>query len=341
MCVALIKEKLSGDKNLVIYILEELGCHKITSRHDEVRCALPDGTTPTSVRVVVNEFMYCTVFSRSDYDGTDIISLVQYVKEIKFIDTVKWLCKKLEIPFENYEPPPEDEDYSLYKMLKKETRRHIRRREIKHSVLNENVLDRYLKTPVQEWIDEGINYETQQRHRIRIDNYGKRIIIPIYDSKGNLINLKGRTTVANFDELNIPKYIYYYELGTNDFFWGLHLEDHIRAIKEQNEIIIFESAKSVMKSEEHGIYNTASIEAGNINVAHQLPLILALHCNVILAFDKDKTFKEVMIEAGYFKNYTNVSFIYDKSNLLTGKDSPIDKGKDIFMKLYENRIEVY
>lgn len=39
-----------------------------------------------------------------------------------------------------------------------------------------------------------------------------------------------------------------------------------------------------------------------------------------------------------YKNYINISFIFDK-NMITGyKDSPLDKGPEIFTKLFKERI---
>ena len=39
-----------------------------------------------------------------------------------------------------------------------------------------------------------------------------------------------------------------------------------------------------------------------------------------------------------FKNYATISFMFDKTGLLGYKDSPIDDGKDIFLKLFKERI---
>ena len=38
--------------------------------------------------------------------------------------------------------------------------------------------------------------------------------------------------------------------------------------------------------------------------------------------------------------YVNISIIWDTNNLLDYKDSPTDKGKDILLKLMENKIPV-
>ena len=39
-----------------------------------------------------------------------------------------------------------------------------------------------------------------------------------------------------------------------------------------------------------------------------------------------------------FNNYITISFIFDKHNLLPYKASPTDLGKDIFLKLFKERI---
>ena len=41
-----------------------------------------------------------------------------------------------------------------------------------------------------------------------------------------------------------------------------------------------------------------------------------------------------------YQNYCDFSFIYDRENLLEMKDSPTDKGADIFWKLYNRRVRI-
>ena len=38
------------------------------------------------------------------------------------------------------------------------------------------------------------------------------------------------------------------------------------------------------------------------------------------------------------KQYVNVDFLWDKDNLLDEKDSPVDKGKEVFEILYSQKI---
>ena len=41
-----------------------------------------------------------------------------------------------------------------------------------------------------------------------------------------------------------------------------------------------------------------------------------------------------------YKNYIDISIMFDKKMLTGYKDSPIDDGQEIFMKLYKERIKL-
>ena len=66
---------------------------------------------------------------------------------------------------------------------------------------------------------------------------------------------------------------------------------------------------------------------------------------IIIGFDKDVCEEEVRYNAKQLKTenmiYTNnISYIYDKYNLLDSKDSPTDKGEEIFKELFKERIKI-
>ena len=42
-----------------------------------------------------------------------------------------------------------------------------------------------------------------------------------------------------------------------------------------------------------------------------------------------------------YKDYVKMSVIFDEDHLLGYKDSPTDRGKEVFEKLYKNRINLY
>lgn len=225
----------------------------------------------------------------------------------------------------------------------KKTKNLMREKEqVVHEILNANELNKYSHEDVTEWIDEGILQEVMDLFEVRINDRDNRIVYPVYDINGNLINIKGRTRYKNYKELRIPKYINYYPIGTMDYFQGLNIT--LPFIKDQNEMIIFESVKSVMKAYGWGYKNCASAEKHTIT-DEQLKLLVRLRVNIVFAFDSDINYsdKDIKKTIDVLKRITNVYVIYDRKGLLGGKDAknaPVDLSREIWEQLYFNKTKV-
>lgn len=225
----------------------------------------------------------------------------------------------------------------------KKTKKLMREKEqVVHEVLSANELSKYSHEDITEWIDEGILQEVMDLFEVRINDRDNRIVYPVYDINGNLINIKGRTRYKNYKELRIPKYINYYPIGTMDYFQGLNIT--LPFIKDQNEMIIFESVKSVMKAYGWGYKNCASAEKHTIT-DEQLKLLVQLRVNIVFAFDSDISYsdKDIKKTIDVLKRITNVYVIYDRKGLLGGKDAknaPVDLSREIWEQLYFNKTKV-
>jgi len=225
----------------------------------------------------------------------------------------------------------------------KKTKNLMREKEqVVHEVLSANELSKYSHEDITEWIDEGILQEVMDLFEVRINDRDNRIVYPVYDINGNLINIKGRTRYKNYKELRIPKYINYYPIGTMDYFQGLNIT--LPFIKDQNEMIIFESVKSVMKAYGWGYKNCASAEKHTIT-DEQLKLLVQLRVNIVFAFDSDISYsdKDIKKTIDVLKRITNVYVIYDRKGLLGGKDAknaPVDLSREIWEQLYFNKTKV-
>ena len=127
-----------------------------------------------------------------------------------------------------------------------------------------------------------------------------------------------------------------------DYFQGLNIT--LPYIKEQNEIIIFESVKSVMKAFGWGYTNSASAEKHSIT-EEQLRLLVKLRVNIVFAFDSDVSYEDKNIKQtlDILKRITNVYIIYDKNKLLGGKsakNAPVDLTRAIWEQLYFSKLKV-
>ena len=126
-------------------------------------------------------------------------------------------------------------------------------------------------------------------------------------------------------------------------------KNNIKIIKKA---IVFEGEKSpLLYASYFGEENDISVACcGSSLIAYQVKLLLSLGVDeIIIAFDKqfqeigDTEFKKwtkklTNIHNNYSK-YCQISFLFDKNNnLLEYKDSPIDKGKDVFLQMFKERI---
>ena len=226
----------------------------------------------------------------------------------------------------------------------KKTRNALQEKQIAdhHTILTSSEMHKYSKSKISEWLEEGIKQDVLDLFGIRINNRDNRIVYPVCDINGNLINVKGRTRYNNYKELRIPKYINYYPVGTMDYFQSLNIT--LPYIKQQNEIIIFESIKSVMKIYGWGYKNSASAEKHTLT-DEQIRLLVKLRVNVVFAYDSDVSYAQEGVKRNIdiLKRITNVYVIYDDKGLLGGKEAknaPADLTKEIWEELYFRKTKV-
>lgn len=219
-------------------------------------------------------------------------------------------------------------------LVLKQYKKSKQNKNVQHAILPKDIMNKYVKADIKEWISEGINPIIIDSFDVRYDYKANNIVFPIHDVSGNIINVKARTLYKDYKLLGVPKYRYYYPLGCLDFLFGLY--QNKKSIKMSKEVIIVEGAKSVMKLMSYGFDNCCSLET-NCITNEQIPLILSLKKDVVLAFDKDVPKSKIIKEGKKLSMFTNVYYIYDDKNLLDDKDSPCDKGFDIWLELYNNK----
>ena len=207
----------------------------------------------------------------------------------------------------------------------------------KNTILPDDYMERYEVNieKLRVWEDEGISGETLKKFQVRYDGFSDRLVYPIRNLDGKIINVGGRTLDKNWKELNLRKYNYYFAWGTISTIYGLY--ENMKEILQKHEVIIFEGCKSVLISDTWGIKNTAAILTSHLSKM-QMKILARLGCRVIFALDKDvvvRNDKNIKV----LKDYANVEYIYDINNLLGEKDSPVDKGLRVFESLYNNRFK--
>lgn len=62
---------------------------------------------------------------------------------------------------------------------------------VTHPILDEKILNDFEHRRITKWIEEGIPQSIMEKYGVRYDKRANRIVYPVYDNDGNLINVKG------------------------------------------------------------------------------------------------------------------------------------------------------
>ena len=203
-------------------------------------------------------------------------------------------------------------------------------------LLPDNYMERYeeRKDKIQAWLDEGIGAESLERFSVKYDAFSDRLVYPIRNLAGKIVNIGGRTLDPEWKSKNLRKYTYFFGWGTMDTIYGLY--DNLAEILKKREIILFEGCKSVLLADTWGVKNAGAILTSHLN-PHQMKILARLGCRVVFALDKEVKIREDH-NIQKLKNYVEVEYLWDREDLLDDKDAPVDKGAEVFKKLYEGRL---
>lgn len=272
-------------------------------------------------------------FDYSSGIGGNIITFIKKKDKCSGKRAVQILADYAGINLYNFHAQPELKATSVCKRFKK--KETTNRSDGSGVALSEHHMEMYENNyeKAKIWLDEGISEESLKKFQVRYDRMSNRLVYPIRNRDGFIVNVGGRTLDPEWKEKGIRKYTYFYHWGKMDVIYGLY--ENFDSIKAQNEIILFEGAKSVMHADSWGIKNTGCLLTSHLN-PEQLKLLVWLGVRVVFALDKDVA---VWLDKNVnkLKQYVNVSFLFDDKGLLDEKDSPVDKGEHIFRLLYENR----
>lgn len=289
---------------------------------------LKDENTPSfSVRKETNTF-----YDFSSGIGGNVLTFIRYHDKLGYSEAIKKLkayagCKGDTVPKRRISALDVAKKFAPPKKSVKQS---------KSTVLPDNYMERYEKKQekLEVWRNEGISNASLDKFQVYYDNFSNRIVYPIRSPEGKIINVSGRTLDANWKEKGLRKYTYFMQWGELNTIYGL--AENMDNILAKREIILFEGCKSVLLADTWGIHNTGAILTSHLN-PNQMKILAKLGCNVVFALDKD-----VSVRNDYnirrLKQFVKVEYIWDKDNLLDDKDSPVDKGLDVWKKLYEGRL---
>jgi hypothetical protein len=236
-----------------------------------------------------------------------------------------------------------------YKSLKEKYGQE--RKEMRLPEYNRGAMDTFIKRYPPEWLNDGISREAMDKFNIKYSISQNKIIIPHLDVEGRLVGIRGRA-LNDWEVENVGKYMpikleqtwYKHPLSMN--LYGIY--ENKDNIKKHKICYVFESEKSVLQFESFNMSHCAVAVCGSQFNKYQLNILLK-HCapnEIVVCFDNEEEphssdyFDKLWAIGKKYSNYCNFSFIYDRKNITDKKDSPTDKGEEIFEELLKRRIYV-
>ncbi len=206
------------------------------------------------------------------------------------------------------------------------------------------------------WLKDGIKPEIMNKFHIGFSLAQNKITIPHLDIDGNLVGIRARTLdkdevdqYGKYRPLQLGSVLYAHPLHFN--LYGIY--EHQEAIRKRQSAIIVEGEKSVLLDDGYyGQWANAVACCGSKINKYQINLLTnVLGANEItIAFDKEYTDwrtekareyrKRIEAACRKYTGQATFYYIWDMDNLLEEKDSPYDKGKEVFEELYKRRIRV-
>ena len=326
----MLTEKIIANPDYLIKVLEALGFDNIRDRGKYFQFPNKDGDNQTAISIVKDTLVYNN-YTRNDKGN--LITLVMKEKNLEFPDALKWIAgvlgltnvktnTKIRKPFGGFYtaliPDKNDVDFSI-------------------KTYPESVLKNDLHKYNMLWYRDGVDFEIQEKFNLGYNLETNSILIPVYNTVGELVGCKARRNDTKCD-MN-ERWWAYIPFPKTQVVYGYHW--NYKKIIEKDMCFITESEKGVAQLASWNCNIGLAVLGHDISQS-QAKIIKSLKTKkIILAFDEGleesmliEQAKKLIIDSKIFKN--KVGYIYDRENKylkIGSKNSPTDETKDIFKKL--------
>ena len=292
------------------------------------------------------------------FELTIKVADIQKGLEYDLNDAVRFIAQRFGLAG-RYETEMEDEldDWKYLENYDRIQDISVETQEVILKPFDTDILARFnYKIKLTPWLDEGITQEVLNKAFIGFYPGGDQITIPHFDIHSRFIGLRGRTLCeeegklyGKYRPIKVNNVIYNHPLGMNLY----NLNNSKVNIPKLDKAIVFEGEKSCLLYRSYfGMENDITVACcGSSITNYQIQLLRDCGAKeIIIAFDRqfeelgDDDFKKLTKKLtnihSKYKNYVNISFMFDKEKITGYKASPIDEGKEKFLKLFKERISL-
>ena len=329
-----IKEKLLEQPESIEHILSTFGFEKIRRSHREIRCAFEENLNPTAVVIRLQDHENLFV---KDYERNLSLDFINYLvksKNIPFKDVMNVIKQELHLDsIYNYK-----RKVGLFGGLYDKISRS--NGEIEVTTYPEEILEQFGNTPNTLWLKDEISLSTQRKWGIGYDVLSQRITMPIRTSTGEIMAIKGRLN-GEPEEFE-PKYLYIINGPMSQTLFGY--SENYSSLYE-NEILIVESEKSVLKMDSWGYNNVVALGSNSLS-ATQAKLIMSLNPKrVTFLLDKSLSLENTKRNADLLNTFCTMRQLeicywnWEDNLTLEDKAAPCDDTKEELEYILANEIE--
>ena len=326
-----LQNNIKAQPDLIGIILEKLDYNNIKDKGSYFSAGNKDGDNPNALCIYKDTLKY-TNYTRGHHGN--IISLVMNTYDCEFAKALKLIAKWIGYKGTDYQI--KYPFHSFYKSIAAEQNGTV--------PSLPPYPDDLLPPPNNfslKWVKEGVDLTTQRRFGIRYDLETNGIVIPEYSADNILIGAKWRN--ADPDCAMSERWNMFLKFNQS---WNLYaLNVNYSTIVNKSKVIVLEAEKSCCHLFSWGCGLGVAINGHHLSDV-QINILKSLMCDeIIIGFDKDVKEDEVRHNAEKLKTNNmiyknNISYIYDKDELLGEKDSPTDKGVKVFQELMKRRIKI-
>ena len=329
-----VKERLLEQPESIEHILDTFGFARIRRNHREIRCAFEEGMNPTAVviRLQDNENLFVKDWERNI--SLDLINYLIKSKNIPFKDVMNVIKQELHLDsIYNYKRKT-GLFGGLYDKLSRSNS------EIEVTTYPEEILEQFGHTPNTLWLKDEISLSTQRKWGIGYDVLSQRITMPIRTSTGEILAIKGRLngTPEEFE----PKYLYIINGPMSQTLFGY--SENYSSLYE-NEILVVESEKSVLKMDSWGYNNVVALGSNSLSTT-QAKLIMSLNPKrVTFLLDKSLSLENTKRNADLLNTFCTMRQLeirywnWENNITLDDKAAPCDDTKAELEYILTHEIE--
>lgn len=343
-----LKQQLNT--NDIITLLEALGSELIQENNDHLIFTsichhLNANEHKAKLYYYIKDKMFHCFVCQFHGDIYSLIEEVWNLRDIEFYfgDIVKFVTTTLGISESDFEPKKKAswrDDLRLFNTLKKATK--------STQIYPLSDLNRFVDKLPYAWIKDNISIDSMRKYHIGYCPLLDCTTIPVFDKEGELVGIRGRFWREEDIELGKYRPIWTlekeYKFPTGSVLYGLYQNQEV--IKATHEVKLFEGEKSVMQMD--GILeqnNAVSMFGCNLSKMQLQQLIELEVERYVVCLDKwgsnediSRWRKDVDKIVKMCKPYGEVMIVEDNGEL-DWKDSPSDKGKEVWKKLYKKALD--